>query len=410
MNSCSITQNEHAMPLPARRFSTRFLGIFSVAAAILFFASSAAPTPLFRFYQDQFRLSPLMLTVIFAAYALSVLASLLTLGRLSDYIGRRPVIFTTLALNGVAMLIFLAAHSAAMLIAARIVQGIATGAATTALGAAILDVNRKSGTLLNSITTFLGLTFGAVLSGALVSFAPHPRQLIYTILLAISAAGTLLVWNMPETATRKRGALASIRPQLRLPAQVRRSFARVSPVNIAVWGLGGFNLSLMPALVRAATGLTSPFISALIVATLVFSAAIAVIAMRKQFPALALRLGSFALVLGMAGILAGVHSQTALIMLAGASAAGFGFGAAFSGAMRSLLPLAAPAERAGLLATFYVESYLAFSLPVILAGLAAPRLGLLLTTYGFGAAIMLLAAASILATRSPAAPANACGN
>jgi hypothetical protein len=129
----------------------------------------------------------------------------------------------------------------------------------------------------------------------------------------------------------------------------------------------------------------------------VFSAAVAVVAMRRFGPDRVLRFGSLSLVLGMFGILAGVYTQTALVMLTGASAAGFGFGAAFSGAMRSLLPLAEPGERAGLLAAFYIESYLALGLPVILAGLAAPRLGLPTTTYLFGAAIMLLAITSVLA-------------
>jgi MFS family permease len=399
MTCSAISQNELAQPARSHKalFSTRILGVFSVAAAIIFFASSAAPTPLFHIYQENFGLSPAMITIIFAAYAFSVLAALLTAGALSDYIGRRPVIFASLLMNVAAMAMFFSAHSANMLIAARVMQGFATGAATTALGAAILDTNRTFGALLNSMTTFLGLTLGALGSGALVAFAPHPTKLVYAILAAISAAGALLVWNMPETATRKRGAVASLRPQVKLPAQARRSLAQVSPVNIAAWGLGGFNFSLMPSLVRVATGLTSPFIGALAVAALVFSAAVAVAAMRNQPPARALHYGSLLLVSGVLGILAGVHLQNAPVMLTGASAAGFGFGAAFSGSMRTLLPLVAPGERAGLLATFYVESYLAFSLPAILTGFAAPRFGLLVTTYGFGAVLVALSFASMLA-------------
>jgi len=391
MTCSTATQLEPFAPQHRTLFSTRSLGVFGVFAAIIFFASSAAPTPLFSIYQERFGLSPAMLTLIFAAYAFSLLAALLTVGSLSDYIGRRPVIFAALVANAVSMVIFLSSHSAGMLITARIVQGFATGAAATALGATILDTNRKFAALINSITTFLGLTIGVLVSGALVSYAPYPTQLIYVVLLMVSAAAALLVLNMPETAVRKHGALASLKPQVLLPAKAMPTLALVSPVNIAAWALGGLNLSLMPSLVRIATGLSSPFISALVVATLVFSAAVAVVAMRQFGPDRVLRFGSLSLVLGMFGILAGVYTQTALFMLTGAGAAGVGFGAALSGAMRSLLPLAEPGERAGLLAALYIESYLAFSLPVILAGLAAPRLGLATTTYVFGAAIMLLA-------------------
>jgi len=397
MTCSAVAQIEPSARPHGRLFSTRSLGVFGVVAAIIFFASSAAPTPLFRIYEERFGLSPAMLTLIFAAYAFSLLAALLTVGSLSDYIGRRPVIFAALMANVVSMVIFLSAHSAGMLMTARIVQGFATGAAATALGALILDTNRKFAALLNSITTFLGLTIGVLVSGALVSYAPYPTQLVYVVLLMVSAAAALLVLNMPETAVPRRGALASLKPQVLLPAKAMPTLALVSPVNIAAWALGGLNLSLMPSLVRIATGLSSPFISALVVATLVGSAAVAVVAMRRFGPDRVLLFGSLSLVLGMFGILAGVYTQTALVMLTGAGAAGFGFGAALSGAMRSLLPLAEPGERAGLLAAFYIESYLAFSLPVIAAGLAAPRLGLPTTTYVFGAAIMLLAMTSMLA-------------
>jgi MFS family permease len=389
-----------AVPAPAATvFSVRGLGVFAVAAAIIFFASAATPVPLYHHYQEAFALSPAMLTIIFAAYAFSVLAALLTLGTLSDYTGRRPVIFATLLLNAVAMAMFFTAHSAAMLICARVVQGFATGAATTALGATILDATRKTGPLLNSITTFAGLATGTLVSGALVTFAPHPAQLVYAVMLAISLGAALLVWRMPETALAKPGALASLRPQVKLPGQARRMLIRLSPVNIAAWALGGFNLSLMPSLVRVATGLGSPLIGALVVATLVFSGAVSVLLLRGQPAGRALQAGSFILILGVLGILAGVHAQNAPAMLAGAATAGFGFGGTFSGTMRLLMPLAEPDERAGLLAALYVESYLAFSLPAILAGLATPHFGLQVTSYGFGAAIVALTIISMLAAR-----------
>jgi len=281
------------------------------------------------------------------------------------------------------------------------VQGFATGAAITSLGATILETNRARGPLLNSITAFLGLAVGALGAGALVAFAPDPAQLVYIILLAISAVLAVLLWKMPETAGRKPGALASLRPRVHVPAHLRPTSLQITPVNIAAWALGGFNLSLMPSLVRAATGITSPFTGAVVVAALMFTAALAVVAMRNRTASQALGLGTRALAGGVVIILAAVHAQLASVMLAGASAAGFGFGASFSGLFRKLLPLAAPSERAGLLSAFYIESYLAFSLPAILAGLAAPGLGLELTTDIYGAAIILLATISLVTLRAP---------
>jgi MFS family permease len=396
--SCTVadTLPQAARPL----FSTPAMTVFATAAAITFSASAAAPTPLYRHYQEVFGLSPAVLTIVFSAYVFSVLAALLTVGTLSDYVGRRPVIFGTLVLNIIAESMFIEANSATLLIAARVVQGFATGGAITTLGATILEINRARGPLVNSITAFLGLAAGALGAGALVAFGPDPAQLVYAVLLVISAVFAAVLWQMPETAGRKPGALASLRPRVHVPVHLRTTLLQITPVNIAAWALGGFNLSLMPSLVRAATGITSPFTGAVVVAAVMFAAAFAVLAMRNRTANQALALGTPALAGGVLVILAAVHAQLALVMLAGASAADFGFGASFSGLFRKLLPLAAPGERAGLLSAFYVESYLAFSLPAIIAGLAAPRLGLEPTTYIYGAAIILLATTSLISLRA----------
>jgi MFS family permease len=119
-----------------------------------FSASGAAPTPLYQLYQERFGLTPAMVTVIFAAYVLSLLLALLTTGALSDHVGRRPTVLGALMLNIIAMVMFSIAGSGAALIAARTVQGFATGVATTALGAAIVDIDRSRGAVLISVMVF----------------------------------------------------------------------------------------------------------------------------------------------------------------------------------------------------------------------------------------------------------------
>lgn len=379
-------------------FSPRAMTIFSVIAAVTFSASSSAPTPLYHLYQQSFGLSPLLVTVIFAVYALSLLATLLTVGALSDYIGRRPVLFAALALNALGLVMFITANSALALILARIVQGIAVGAATTTLGAAILDTDRARGPLLNSITAFLGLMVGSLGAGALVAFAPAPAQLVYAILFAITLVELLVLVGMPETTPGRSGGLLSLRPHIEVPAQALPALIRVTPVNIAAWALGGFYLSLMPSLVRVATGLNSPFVGGAVVATLMFSATVAVLVLRHWPAHRILLAGALTLALGVAVTLAGVYLQLAALLFLGTIIAGLGFGGSFSGVLRTILPLASADERAGLLSSFYVESYLAFALPAIAAGLTAPVLGLAVTAYVFGAVLIVLAAISFVAT------------
>jgi MFS family permease len=371
--------------------------VVAVITAMTFSASGAAPTPLYHQYQESFGLTPFAITIIFAVYVLSLLAALLTVGSLSDYVGRRPAILAALILNVVSMAVFMAADSAVTLIAARALQGFATGLATATLGAAILDNDRSRGPVLNSITAFGGLTAGSLGAAVLVTYAPDPRQLVYLVLLVLSAVEALILWSMPETAQLRAGALASLRPHISVPAQARDVLVRVTPVTIASWALGGFYFSLMPALVRVATGVSLPVVGGLVVSALTFSGAISVLSLRSAAPSRMLSGGIVALAVGVAITLAGVREQLVWLMLFGTVISGIGFGAAFSGTLRSVLPLARTDERAGLLAAFYVAGYLSFSLPAVLAGLAVPMVGLTVAAYVYGTAVIVMALASMVA-------------
>jgi MFS family permease len=384
---------------PRRSLSYKATTLIAVITAMTFAASGAAPTMLYQRYQETFGLTPFILTIIFGAYALSLLGALLTVGSLSDYIGRRPAILAALSLNVAAMVMFISANSAAGLIAARAAQGFATGLATATLGAAIMDTDRSRGPVLNSITTFIGLTVGSLGGGALVTYAPDPQQLVYTVLLAASAAEALLLWYMPETVTPKAGALASLTPHVSVPGPARRALVQVTPITIASWALSGFYFSLMPSLVRVATGIALPIVGGLVVSALTCSGAIAVLSLHNISPRRILSGGITALVTGVALTLAGVQMQHVSLMLVGTVVAGTGFGAAFSGSMRTVIPQAEAHERAGLLSAFYVEGYLSLSVPAILTGLVAPLAGLPLAADVYGAVVIVLALGSLLAMR-----------
>src|ERR1700758_5494480 len=114
---------------PRSELSNATTTVVAVITAMTFSASGAAPTPLYHQYQESFGLTPFAVTMIFAAYVLSLLAALLTVGSLSDYVGRRPAVLAALILNAVSMAMFMTADSAAALIAARALQGFATGLA-----------------------------------------------------------------------------------------------------------------------------------------------------------------------------------------------------------------------------------------------------------------------------------------
>ncbi|MDT6921156.1 MFS transporter [Pseudomonas atacamensis] len=381
----------------SHRSSLWFLAI----TLLSFLAASTAPTPLYHLYQDQLHFSAAMLTLIFAVYAFSLLAALLTVGSLSDHLGRKPVIFSAVLLNALAMLLFIYADSVSWLISARVLQGFATGMATAVLSATLLDTDRQQGPLINSVAPLLGMALGGLGCGLLAEFAPAPLQLTYWLLLALFVLQGVYVWRLPESVSRQGGALASLRPTLHVPVQARSTLWRVLPLNTATWALGGFYASLAPSLVRTATGSTSNLIGGATVAALTVTGALMIFMMRNRPAAQALRLGASLLPVGLVLILLGVHGASLSLFFFGTLVAGCGFGSGFLGAVRSLVPLALPHERAGLMSAYYVLSYLAFCLPALLAGYLARNLGLLTTTDGYGVVLIVLAVAALVLSMRP---------
>src|SRR4051794_6610689 len=145
-------------------------------------AASAVPSPLYRIYQAEFGFSSGVLTAIFGVYALALLVALLVVGALSDHIGRRPVLVVALLLLAGSMVLFLAADGVGWLMAARVVQGLATGALTGTLGAALLDLQRPErplGALVNGTSPGLGLSLGAGIVGVLVEYLAHPTTWVF---------------------------------------------------------------------------------------------------------------------------------------------------------------------------------------------------------------------------------------
>ncbi len=171
--------------LPAKRAAHRAhqLGdwsAFAVVAGVVLLAlfASATPSPLYADYAARWHFSTPMLTVVFAAYAFGALTALLLVGRLSDDLGRRPLLAAGLAVLLGAMLLFALARSVEWLLAGRLVQGLATGTILSAAGAALLELEpcRDTGRagLVNGVSAALGIGTGALVSSLLVQDAPDP--------------------------------------------------------------------------------------------------------------------------------------------------------------------------------------------------------------------------------------------
>jgi MFS family permease len=397
------TEAAQASPAPrlrgwgSRSLSGRpaVLVLGSLIVALL--ASSAAPTPLYAIYQARWHFTPITTTVVFGVYAIAVLAGLLTLGKLSDHVGRRPVLLAAIAVHAGSLLIFATATGVPALLAARVVQGLSTGAALGAIGAAMLDMDRELGTFANAVAPGVGTASGAILSALAIRFLPDPTHLIYLALIGVFALQAAAITAMRETVSPVPGALASLRPEISLPRALRAPVLTAVPVLFAVWALAALYGALGPALVHVLTGSNNVVLGSLSLVALAGSAVAAIIVLRRAAPRKVMLFGIAALASGVALTVLAVSLGSVAVFFAGSAIAGAGFGSGFQGGIRTVVPLAPAHQRAGLVSLLYVVSYLGLGLPAVLAGLGAVYGGgLIITARYYGAAVIALAALALL--------------
>lgn len=379
------------------KLSSSIAFVLQASIILLFLAGSSAPTPLYAVYQAQWGFSPITVTAIFGCYAVAVLASLLVAGSLSDYVGRRPILLLTTAMQAGVMLLFIEADSVAMLIAARVGQGIATGLAASAVGAGMLDIDRERGAVANAIAPMLGTATGAILSGILVDHAPSPTTLIYALLGALYVMQFIGVLFIHETVAPRPGAWASLRPRIAMPPRLRVTALVAAPAVAASWALAGFYASLGPVVVRTLADSSSHLIGGLSLAVLVGAGAASVFVLRTRGVRFLMILGTVSLAVGVALTVLAIHGTSLPVFFVGEAIAGCGFGCAFQGAIRSIVPFAEPHERAGILSVIYIVAYLAMGVPAVAGGIRLVGTGDVLgTATEYGVAVIGFALLSVV--------------
>lgn len=362
-----------------------------------FLAASSAPTPLYAIYAAEWHFSPITTTVVFGAYAIAVLLALLVLGRVSDYTGRRPVLLAALGVQVAATVVLATAGGVDALLTGRVLQGLATGAALGALGAAMLDVDPARGALANAAAPGVGTGAGSLVSGLLVQYVPAPTHVVYLALVAVFVLQGIGVAVSPETSARKPGLRAALVPELAVPRGTRGPLLAAAPILFAVWALSGLYGSLGPALARQLSGSASAVIGGLAFFLLAVVASLTAVALSRIPPRTVMLCGIVATTAAAAGTLAAVEESSAAGFFASTVVAGIGFGAGLQGAFRTVIPLVPPHERAGVLSVLYIVSYCGMGVPAIAAGVLVVHGGGLISAARDYALFLIVLAVAALA-------------
>jgi MFS family permease len=384
--------NSFAVPTQIARGTLSQRAAYALSGGIIGLAlfASGTPSPLYGIYRELWGFSPLVLTLIYATYAFGVLAALVFAGRVSDEVGRRPVLLVALGTLLATSILFMLADSVAWLFVARGLQGLATGLALGAASAALLDLHPRRDPagvgLTNGVVSAAGLGLGVLVSATLVQLLPAPRVLPYVTLFVLFAIAFAGVARMPEpVAARTRARLTPQRPSI--PRVVRRPFFLAALAVISSWSVGGLFLSLGPQLTASLFHSSNHLVSGVSVFVLAGSGAIGQLVFGRSAPWAGASYGSVALAAGLLLIVAAASTDSSALLLIGSVIGGTGFGVAFLGALRALSGAIPPEHRAAVMSAFYIVAYLSISLPAVLAGVLVTPIGLEATFEIFGSVV-----------------------
>jgi MFS family permease len=377
----------------SQRWSVVVVGY--VFAAVML--GGTAPSPLYPFYVRSLGLSPLLVTVVFAVYAVGTLIALLLGGGLSDRVGRRPVLGLAVAVAAVSSLVFLAWPTLPGLLAGRVLSGLAVGLTTGTATAALAELHPhpRTAATLATVANMGGLGLGPVLAGVLAQHLPGPTSTPFWALLLLLVPAAALV-TVPETGPRAAHGVAdllhAIRPQrLGVPRPARTRFAAAATAGFAAFALLGLFTSLTSNILGSALGDPGPQVVGVVI-TVVFAAAVAGQLLVQRIDADRAGLIGLALLPVGAGLVVGALAGTSLpLFLVAAVVGGAGIGFAFQSAVARVGSLSGPADRAAVTSTFFVAAYLGITVPVVGVGELATVTTLTGAALGLAVLVTLLA-------------------
>lgn len=357
------------------------------------FASSAAPIPLYSLFRRTEGLSYNDLALTAVGYFAGAVTALLVLGRLSNHLGRKPVAFLALGLSATACVIMLDVHSATPLIVGRILQGLSCGLASSAIAAYIVDnaPTRPSwlAATVASGSPMVGLTLGAMGSGALMEYGTDPRLQPFVAVIALLTVCAALLSVSGETVARHPGVWASLKPQIALPVRARKLFPVAAATFVATWAFGGFYQAFGPSMATDQLGTRNALVIATVFASVMAPSVIGGSLAGRFSPLTAQRGGMVIFFLSVMGVLASLKATLVVPFLMASAMAGAAQGATLTGSIRALLDGIEPHERAGLFSVIYATSYTGAALPSFIAGQLSGTFSLfqIATFYGVLAAL-----------------------
>ncbi|WP_246350987.1 MFS transporter [Nocardia barduliensis] len=360
------------------RIVQRWAYALVLAATGVALGVSGVPAPLYGIYEQQWHLSPLTTTIVFAVYAVAALGAVLVSGRISDVVGRKPVLLGAFATMVAGLVVFVLADSVAMLLLARALHGVAVGSTVVAGAAALLDLRPHRGARsgqLSGVAFNVGMAVAILGSALLAQYAPHPLRTPYVVITVVCLAIGVGVLALREPhSARVAGRIRIAKPAV--PQEIRADFWFSAIGVMAAWSVLGVLLSLYPSLAAQQTGIHNLVFGGAVVASTALSGATAQLFATGVPARRAAILGDTGMALALLLTVPALATHHWIAVLAAGVALGATFGLGFGGSLRHLSEVVPQHKRGETMSAYYLLAYSAMALPTILAGWAATTWGL----------------------------------
>lgn len=392
------------------RAKISFIG--AVGALIILYFASGSPISLYSMWQEQLGMTHSELSMVSMWYLLGTVIPLLFLPRISDHLGRRPatIIILMVAICGAAT--FAMISSPEMIMAGRLIQGIASGLGSSTVAAYVVDLStgmpKWVGPTITSSAPTLGLSVGAFVSGGVMTYTSVTPATYFEAIIVLIAVIAVIVVFARETMPRSPGLLRSMVPHITLPAGCARLYAACAMLFIATWAVGGFSQSFSSTIVTEQFGYHNQFVAAAVFTSLLLPNVVGSFFANRFETRTAQRcgLGVFFVMLVLMYVSLAYWNNLLLFCLF-SIAAGIGQGIGFTAGVTALLSRAGKKLRAGTFSTIYLTSYGGAAIPNLVIGLLPGSYAVttILSWYVVLVGVMFVILLALTARPYPEAPA-----
>ena len=370
---------------------------------VLAFAASAVAVPLYGLYAEGLGVERTSLTFVTVSYFAGTVTALLFFSRLSDYLGRKPVLVGALAVSVFGCLLLGQVESMAQLCLGRFLHGIACGVTMGTAGAYVMDnalgLPLWAPSAVNTSGSQLGFAVGSFTAAGVAGVGLGMSLGFYSVVV-LEVGCVLLLAVSPETASCRPGVVRAIRPQVMMPPAVRVVLPVCCCAWMAAWGIGGYYQTFSFLLGQACFYDNSILYAALAFALYMFVGMFGSMFSGRFEPLTSQRVGMVGIVVSFCALIAAIQLGSPLLLLIACVVGGNAHGLAYAGALRRATVRTKPDERAGTLSAITLLSYAGAAVPNLVVGTVGAGADLMTISLGYLIFVCVACVGSFLPFRS----------